>query len=181
MSYIEQEKAFDRAVVFLSSAASTQATLPVASILHSIRVGLSLQQQGYSKEVILAGFLHDVVEDTHATVEEVEAQFGVRVAELVRALTFDMELEPQRRSQDSVDRCKLLGKEALAIKAADLLDNLHFYLADANPSRFGQLAESLKYFLDASVEELGQENDWVEVDHQRKELLARMAKENLAR
>jgi len=178
MSYIEQEKAFDQAVVFLSTAASARTTLPVGSILHSIRVGLSLQRQGYSKEVILAGILHDVVEDTDATVEEVEAQFGVRVAELVKAMTFDMELEPQRRSQDSIDRCKQSGREALAIKAADLLDNLRFYLADANPSRFGQLAETLKYFLEASEEELGSEDSWVEIDRYRNELLTRMAKGN---
>ncbi len=39
MSYLEQEKAFDRAVIFLSQAVAKEEELPVACVLHSIRDG----------------------------------------------------------------------------------------------------------------------------------------------
>jgi guanosine-3',5'-bis(diphosphate) 3'-pyrophosphohydrolase len=155
---------FDRAVVFLSSKAAGLTKLPVACLLHGIRVGLYLQRHGGSKEVVLAGFLHDVLEDTDASLEEVEQNFGRRVAELVNAMTYDEGLESMERSRDSVMRCKHLGRDALMIKAADLIDNLRFYLADANPDKFGQLAESLRFFLEISADELEQDEAWQEID-----------------
>jgi len=178
MSYIQQEKAFDQAVVFLAVSASKRAELPVASILHSIRVGLSLQQDGHAFEVILGGLLHDVVEDTEVTIKDVQSQFGPRVAELVEAMTYNQELKSQDQSRDSMDRCKQLGKDALTIKAADLLDNLRFYLSEANPAKFNQLVTSLKYFLDASEDELGSESSWIEIDQHLKNILSIMEKTN---
>jgi guanosine-3',5'-bis(diphosphate) 3'-pyrophosphohydrolase len=176
MSYLQQEKVFDQAVVFLAVAASKREELPIACILHSIRVGLSLQQVGYAHEVILGGFLHDVVEDTEASIKEVQIQFGPRVAELVEAMTYNQKLNAQNQSRDSIDRCKQLGKDALAIKAADLLDNLRFYLSEAKPGRIGQLAASLQYFLDTSADELGDEASWNEIKQQLENVLMMMDK-----
>lgn len=172
MSYLETEKEFDQAVVFLSTKAIEMETLPVACLLHSIRVGLYLQRHGGSKEVVLAGLLHDVVEDTNATLEEIEEEFGPRVAELVSAMTYNEELESRERSQDSVIRCKRLGRDALTIKAADLVDNLRSYLSEANPQKFGQLSKSLQFFLDTSAEELKQDESWKEIMQQHEDIMA---------
>jgi GTP pyrophosphokinase len=175
------EREFDQAVIFLSSKASELAKLPVACLLHSIRVGLHLQRHGGSKEVVLAGLLHDVVEDTNATLNEVEGKFGRRVAELVGAMTVNEELESRERSRDSVMRCKRLGRDALMIKAADLIDNLRFYLTDANPEKFGQLAESLQFFLEVSVDELKQDESWQEIKRQHETIMAIISGRNKAR
>ena len=126
MSYLEQEREFDHALVFMATRASEAKSLPVASILHCIRVGLYLQQLGASNEVALAGLLHDVVEDTDTTIEEVAARFGENVAKLVEAMTVNEKLKPAEGNRDSVDRCSQLGRDALFIKAADIADNLHF-------------------------------------------------------
>lgn len=181
MSYLDLEKEFDCAVVFLSIKASEREPLPVASILHSVRVGLYLQQHGAAREVVLAGLLHDVVEDTSATIEDVEVRFGGRVANPVSAMTLDEELESQARNRDSVDRCILLGRDALLIKAADLVDNLRFYLSEANPQRLEQLSDSLSYFLNASVEELEQNEAWNEIKLQREAILKAIARRDQAR
>lgn len=175
LSYLETEREFDQAVVFLSSKAAELAKLPVACLLHSIRVGLYLQLHGGSKEVVLGALLHDVVEDTNATLKDVEENFGGRVAELVGAMTYNEELDSGERSRDSVMRCKHLGRDALAIKAADLADNLRFYLSEANPEKFGQLVDSLHFFLDASAEELKQDETWQEIRQQYETILALMA------
>jgi GTP pyrophosphokinase len=178
MSFIKEEKQYDKAVIFLSEAVSRAPELPVATIMHSVRVGLYLQRRGCSKEVVLAGLLHDVVEDTHVTVGQIEKSFGREVAALVEAMTFDEDIPSDKRSRDSIDRCNLLGRDALLIKAADLVDNLRFYLPYANPNKLGQLSESLRYFLDASVDELGQEDPWHQLERQRSIVLAMIPRGN---
>jgi (p)ppGpp synthase/HD superfamily hydrolase len=178
LSYLKLEREFDHAVVFMATRASEAKSLPVASILHSVRVGLYLQGQGASKEVVLAGLLHDVVEDTDATIEEVAAQFGEGVARLVQAMTVDENLDSAEGSRDSVDRCRHLGRDALFIKAADIADNLHFYLPDANPQRLDQLAESLSYFLDVSAKVLEETDVWREIRRQRETVLEMIGRMN---
>lgn len=171
MSYLELEMQFDHAVVFMATKASEAKSLPVASILHSIRVGLYLQKQGASKEVVLAGLLHDVVEDTSATIENVKSQFGEEVAKFVQALTVNENLGSAAGNRDSVDRCSQLGRDALFIKAADMADNLQFYLAGANPRKLNQLAESLRYFLAVSAIELEEIDVWSELKRQHEIVL----------
>ena len=181
MPYLDLERDLDRAVVFMAAKASEAESLPVASILHSIRVGLRLQRDGGSREMVLAGLLHDVVEDTHATVEEVAAQFGSEVAELVGAMTIDESLDSQEQNRDSVDRCTRLGRDALAIKAADIADNLRFYLSEANPQRLDQLAESISYFLASSAHDLQGTEAWREISSQREVVLEMIAERDGAR
>ncbi|MBR2257511.1 MAG: HD domain-containing protein [Blautia sp.] len=52
-------------------------------ILHPIEVAQILSMMTSDEEIITAGILHDVVEDTDGTLEEIEKRFGKRVAELV--------------------------------------------------------------------------------------------------
>lgn len=58
-------------------------------ILHPIEVAALLSSWGLPDEVTAAGLLHDTVEDTATTDEELRARFGEQVAGLVRALTED--------------------------------------------------------------------------------------------
>ena len=52
-------------------------------ILHPLEVAQILSTLTDDKEIIAAGILHDVVEDTDGTLEEIEKRFGKRVADLV--------------------------------------------------------------------------------------------------
>ena len=58
-------------------------------ILHPLEVASLLNGRGFDDEVIAAGVLHDVVENTTATVEDVVARFGERVAAIVAAVSED--------------------------------------------------------------------------------------------
>ena len=53
------------------------------AILHSMEVAQILSTMTDDQELLAAGILHDVVEDTDGTLEEIEKRFGKRVAELV--------------------------------------------------------------------------------------------------
>ena len=58
-----------------------------AYIIHPLWVGIILAQLEMDKETIAAGILHDVVEDTEVTKEDIEKEFGEEVALLVDGVT----------------------------------------------------------------------------------------------
>ncbi|MDQ2863542.1 MAG: HD domain-containing protein [Bacteroidota bacterium] len=68
--------------------------------------------------------LHDTLEDTAATFEEISQEFGVEVAEGISALTKNESLPKSKRMADSLDRVKALSKEVGAVKLADRITNL---------------------------------------------------------
>lgn len=79
-----------------------------------------------SPAAVAAAWLHDVVEDTAATIEDVAASFGNEVTELVNALTdISRPSDGNRQQRKAVDRAHLATASPLAktIKLADLIDN----------------------------------------------------------
>lgn len=52
-------------------------------IMHPIGVGMLLESFGYDDNVVAAGYLHDVIEDTKYTIEDIEKEFGNDIATLV--------------------------------------------------------------------------------------------------
>ena len=73
---------------------------------------------------IQAGILHDIIEDTDATYEEVRIEFGPNIADGAFALTKDKTIEKQSRMQDSLARIKLQPKEIWIVKLTDWITNL---------------------------------------------------------
>jgi len=95
---------------------------------HLLAVALILDRMGFGEEVVIAGLLHDVVEDTNATAEEVEALFGAGVADTVRHCS-ENKTDSEGRKRPWIDR-KRDHLEALADAPADtravlLADKLH--------------------------------------------------------
>jgi len=77
-------------------------------------------------EMIAAAWLHDVVEDTPATLEDVQREFGASVAALVRDLTdVSRPSDGNRAARKEIDRrhLALASPRAKTIKLADLIDN----------------------------------------------------------
>jgi (p)ppGpp synthase/HD superfamily hydrolase len=94
-------------------------------IEHPRMVAATLAGGGYPDEVLAAALLHDVVEDTDTTVEDLRAQFGDVVADLVAALSDDESIEDYRERKDE-HRARVADFDggAFAIYAADKLTNL---------------------------------------------------------
>ncbi|MBP1948528.1 HD domain-containing protein [Virgibacillus litoralis] len=93
-------------------------------ITHPIRVAERLEYSGFSDEVVCAGYLHDVVEDTPYEIEDIESVFGPRVAHLVSAHTEDKSKSWQERKQHTINTVKYAEKEVKYLIVADKLDNL---------------------------------------------------------
>lgn len=68
--------------------------------------------------------LHDTIEDTDATFEDVAAAFGAEVAEGVRALSKDAALPKADRMADSLRRIRARPHAVWAVKLADRITNL---------------------------------------------------------
>lgn len=73
---------------------------------------------------IQCAILHDTVEDTNTTFEELETEFGLPVANGVLALSKDSSLDKSVQMHDSLQRIKKQPKEIWMVKLADRITNL---------------------------------------------------------
>lgn len=92
-------------------------------ISHPAAVGMILQKSGFSEDVIIAGILHDVIEDTKFTFENIQEQFGETVAKLVQEVSEDTNLAHDARKENYLENLANASHDAVAISAADLLAN----------------------------------------------------------
>ncbi len=94
-------------------------------IEHPRMVAATLAVRDYDDVTLAAALLHDVVEDSDTTVEELRAEFGDEIADLVAALSDDESIESYRdRKDEHRRRVAEVDGDALAIYAADKLTNL---------------------------------------------------------
>lgn len=112
-------------------AAQSRKTSGVPYILHPMEVAAIIGTLINDEEVMAAGVLHDVVEDTGATRQEIEARFGDRVAMLVMSESEDK--RPglpasktwKKRKEESLAELKAAEDEGVAVLwLADKLANL---------------------------------------------------------
>ena len=124
-----------KAIQFVAEAHSGQyrkgSNIPY--IYHLMNVMKTLLDYGCEDEVVTAGILHDVVEDTPVSIEEVENAFGKRVASIVFGasepdhlkMLEDKESTWKERKQHTIDFIlKDASEEQLLVICADKLDNV---------------------------------------------------------
>lgn len=95
-------------------------------INHPIRVArlLAVDAGIDDVDVIVGALLHDTVEDTETSLEEIEAIFGPDVAKIVDEVSDDKSLPKAKRKQLQIDHAPFASPGAKLIKLADKLDNL---------------------------------------------------------
>jgi (p)ppGpp synthase/HD superfamily hydrolase len=92
---------------------------------HPVLVATDVSRAGFDPEMVAAALLHDIVEDSDVSVDDVQERFGRRVSALVEAMTDDVEVEPyERRKALHREQVVAAGPEAAAIFAADKLNNV---------------------------------------------------------
>lgn len=95
-------------------------------INHPVRVALMLADCGHRDvELLQAAVLHDVVEDTAYTLQEMAKDFSPRVAGLVEEMTDDMSMPAHRRKNLQVEHAGDLSADAAKIKIADKACNIN--------------------------------------------------------
>lgn len=94
-------------------------------IMHPISVGMLLEEYGYDDNIVAAGYLHDVVEDTKFTIEDIEREFGRDVASLVMGASEpDKSLTWEERKMHTINEIKNLPLRNKAVVCADKINNL---------------------------------------------------------
>ncbi|MCX6747825.1 MAG: HD domain-containing protein, partial [Candidatus Nomurabacteria bacterium] len=94
-------------------------------ITHPLTVGLILSLAGASEDVIIAGILHDTLEDSineyKVTKEMIAEQFGDNVMQLVLSVTEqDKSLSWEVRKAEALEHIKTFSHDSLMLKSADL-------------------------------------------------------------
>lgn len=75
-------------------------------------------------EVLAAAILHDTVEDTETTAEDLNEFFGARIASLVLEVTDDKSLPKKERKRLQVEHAPNLSPGAKVLKLADKISNI---------------------------------------------------------
>ena len=94
-------------------------------IIHPVGVALILSKYGYSDDFIIAGLLHDTVEDTSVTLKDIEKLFGKEIADIVDGCT-----EPnkfwswKKRKMHTIELLKTASEGIRTVSCADKLHNI---------------------------------------------------------
>jgi (p)ppGpp synthase/HD superfamily hydrolase len=97
-------------------------------LVHPVHVSTILLRHAFAEDVIIAGLLHDVVEDSDVSLDSIETHFGALVAEMVRVVTEKKRERGGKRSweirkQEALALLRQAGPDAVAVKAADTVHN----------------------------------------------------------
>jgi (p)ppGpp synthase/HD superfamily hydrolase len=95
-------------------------------INHPILVAETLARHGVTDLVTLqAAILHDTIEDTETTPQELESVFGPDVRAVVMEVTDDKSLPKQERKEQQVRLAPGLSRKAKLVRIADKISNVH--------------------------------------------------------
>ena len=97
----------------------------VDMIFHPFTCGMLLQRNGCDEDVVCAGILHDVVEDTPHTFDDIEKEFGKKVRDYVYdASEPDKSLSWEERKKHTIQQIKNAPLCSKIIVACDKISNL---------------------------------------------------------
>lgn len=171
MNYtFEEQKLIEKAIKFLVTSINQSNKNPKPVLIHSIRVGMRLYNNSLNVEVVIAGFLHDLLEDSNVTYLDIMSNFGQKVADLVSANSFNNEIENYEECyKELFKRVIEAGFDATVIKAVDLLDNADYYLFD-NDNK-ARLVNKFSCFIKVSKNILKESFLWIELVQKNKILI----------
>lgn len=92
---------------------------------HSISVGIMLKNNNCDENTVLAGFLHDIIEDSDYDYEYIKENFGEIVADYVLNVSEDISIKDfKQRKRNFMENLKKCNNNIILIEVADKLHNL---------------------------------------------------------
>ncbi len=161
--YIKEfDQELESAVVFLVENFSKIGHNSKPVIFHSIKVAMYLYDLDYEKDLIMAALLHDVIEDTEVSIEEVREKFGEKIASMVNALSFKSNIESKIDQYiEMFERTKEGGRDLLLIKCADIYQNSFFVAKNIEIDDY--FLDKMRYFLNISEDVIKEEKPWLDL------------------
>jgi len=148
-------------------------------IVHPMEVMYILTKNNCDKDVIIAGILHDVLEDTSATPDDVRKLFGAHVLSLVMSETQDTEKPWKERRQNALLKIQSDSMEAQQVCCADKLSNIKSIYADklaigdAVFNRFNAPKSDVQWYYQSMVAALDK-IDCYKMKHELKEFVKKV-------
>ena len=138
--------------------------LHISNVAMEVLVAHSAKNEFDLDFAVQVAILHDTIEDTSATYDELKSEFGSAIANAVLALTKDENIATkQDRMNDSLARINRLEKEVGLVKLADRITNLQ------SPPAHWDIDKIRAYCLEAKLilKELSGKNDYLNkrLDH----------------
>ena len=129
---------FDRAAIYAvkAHAGTERRGKGFPYIIHPMEAAEIVATMTSDQELLAAAVLHDVVEDTDVTVEELRAEFGDRIADLVASEsdTFQEGLSEAEswhdRKQEGIERLRMASRDAKIVALGDKLSNMRAIARD---------------------------------------------------
>lgn len=97
--------------------------------IHPCMVALKLAKHGFDETVIAAGFVHDVLEDTSVTKDELLQRLGKEVLDIVLSVTEDKTLPWEARKAKYIETVRAAGEASKAVSMADKIHNMESLLS----------------------------------------------------
>jgi (p)ppGpp synthase/HD superfamily hydrolase len=116
-----------QAIEFAASAHRDQQrkSTDIPYITHPFAVAMLLQQDQAPENLVIAGLLHDVIEDTLYTLDDIGQQFGSKVMDIVRECSERDKSRPwEERKREFIDQLRTASFEAQWVTCADKYHNL---------------------------------------------------------
>ncbi|MGJ7911924.1 HD domain-containing protein [Neobacillus sp. LXY-1] len=136
-------------------------------ITHPVAVGMILMKAGYNDAIVAAGILHDTVEDTMITLEDLEREFGHEISKIVEGCSEpDKSLSWEERKQHTIHLLKESPIEVRAVACADKLHNIRSIIDDYEQmgdevwTRFKRGREKQEWYYRSVVDSLGDQSEF---------------------
>lgn len=97
----------------------------IDTAFHSIMVGIMLKNIGCDEDIVYIGYLHDIIEDTNYTYNDILKKYGKKIADGILSLSEDKSISDYtKRKRAFIDKLKTLDDDLLNVELADKLQNL---------------------------------------------------------
>lgn len=155
----KKDQELEEAIKFLVSEFDRSGHNPKPVIFHSIKVAMYLYDLDYPHHVIIAAVLHDLIEDTTVTKENIAEKFGKEISQMVDDLSFNNEIGSKEEQYiEMFKRTKKAGIDPLIIKCADIYQNSFFVGNSLQPDDY--FIKKIQYFLEMSEDLIGDQKPW---------------------
>jgi len=125
-------------------------------IIHPLNVAKIMIESECEETLVVAGLLHDTVEDTDVTLDDIQQAFGEEIARLVAAVSESDKSDTwENRKRQTIEHLKTAPMEVLLIECADKLDNIrairedHARVGESVWSRFARPKESQLWYYES--------------------------------
>ncbi len=111
--------------VFMAFNNLKRAKEDISLAFHSIMVGNMLKNLGCDEEIVYIGYLHDIIEDTKYTYEDLLNRYGKKIADGVLVLSENQNIANYvERKKEFLNRLEKINDDILIVEIADKLQNL---------------------------------------------------------